>query len=95
MFAYIENGKIYKHTFSGFMEVFKNEKGFYLMSNRGLILPAKSSSFSVGVGGVYNGIAIGLVSAIDRSIRQNKMKRDEIMEIYIDPLTGEYDFSDE
>ncbi|AYN00817.1 hypothetical protein [Chryseobacterium sp. 3008163] len=95
MFAYIENGKIYKHTFSGFMEVFKNEKGFYLMSNRGNILPVKPSSFSVGVGGVYNGIAIGLVSVIDRSIIQNKMKRDEIMEIYIDPLTGEYDFSDE
>ena len=49
----------------------------------------------VGVGGVYNGIAIGLVSVIDRSLRQNNMKRNEIMEIYIDPLTGEYDFSDE
>ena len=65
------------------------------MSNRGNILPVKPSSFSVGVGGVYNGIAIGLVSVIDRSLRQSKMKRDEIVEIYLDPLTGEYDFSDE
>lgn len=95
MFVYIENGKIYKHTYSGFLEVHKNDKGYYLVSNRGIILPAKYSTFTVGVGGMYGGLAIGLVSVIDRSLRQSKMKRDEMVEIYIDPLTGEYDFSNE
>lgn len=95
MFAYIENGKIYKHTLSGFLEVNKNEKGFYLVSNRGHVLPANPSSFAVVGGGMYSGLAVGLANVIDRSIRQNKLKRDEMVEIYLDPVTGEYDFPDE
>lgn len=99
MFVYIENGKIYKHTFSGFMEVLKNEKGFYLLSNRGYVLPVKSSGVFMGVApgaaGIYGGAAVGLISVFERSSRQRKLKKEELTEIYIDPLTGEYDFSNE
>ncbi len=98
IFAYVENGKAYKKTYSGFLELNKNENGFYIVSNRGFILPARNSSVFVSVGGaqggMYGGIAVGLVGLFERSLRQNKNKKDEMTEIYIDPLTGEYDFSD-
>lgn len=99
MFVYVENGKAYKRTYSGFLELNKNEKGFYVTGNRGYILPVRNSAVFVSVGGsqggMYGGIAIGLVGVIERGFRQNKIKKDEIGEVYIDPLTGEYDFSDE
>ncbi|AZA52704.1 hypothetical protein [Chryseobacterium sp. G0201] len=99
MFIYVENGKAYKKTYSGFLDLNKNEKGFYLISNRGFILPVRNSAVFLSVGGssggMYGGIAVGLVSVFERGFRQNKMKKDEKTEIYIDPLTGEYDFSNE
>lgn len=99
IFCYVENGKIYKKTYSGFIEMNKNEKGFYLLSNRGYVLPATSSGVFVGVApgaaGIYGGAAVGLISILERSSRQRKMKKEELTEIYIDPLTGEYDFSNE
>ncbi|MEI7487206.1 MAG: hypothetical protein WCJ72_07305 [Chryseobacterium sp.] len=99
MFIYVENGKAYKKTYSGFLDLNKNENGFYLISNRGLILPVRNSAVFLSVGGssggMYGGIAVGLVSIFERGFRQNKMKKDEKAEIYIDPLTGEYDFSNE
>ncbi|MCS3530237.1 hypothetical protein [Chryseobacterium sp. JUb7] len=99
MFAYVENGKAYKKTYSGFLEINRNENGFYIVSNRGFILPVRNSAVFVSVGGaqggMYGGIAVGLVGIFERSLRQNKMKKDEMTEIYIDPLTGEYDFSNE
>lgn len=99
MFVYVENGKAYKKTYSGFLELNKNNKGFYVVSNRGYILPVQNSAVFLNVGGgrggMYGGIAIGLVGVIERGFRQNKIKKDEIGEVYIDPLTGEYDFSNE
>lgn len=99
MFAYVENGKAYKKTYSGFLELNKNDKGFYLISNKGSILPIQNSAVFVSVGGgqggMYRGIAVGLIGVLERGFRQNKMKKDETGAIYIDPLTGEYDFSNE
>lgn len=99
MFAYVENGKAYRKTHSGFLELNKNEKGFYLISNRGYLLPPQNSAFFVSVGGtsggMYGGVAVGLVGILERGLRQNKMKKEEKFPIYIDPLTGEYDFSEE
>lgn len=100
MFAYVENGKAYKKTYSGFLELNKNDKGFYLISNRGYLLPAQNSSVFLSVGGgtnagMYGGVAVGLVGILERGIRQNKMKKEEKFPIYIDTLTGEYDFSEE
>ena len=99
MFAYVENGKAYKKTYSGFLELNKNERGFYLISNRGYILPVQHSAVFVSVGGanggMYGGVAVGLVGIFERGFRQNKARKGETFAIYIDPLTGEYDFSDE
>ncbi|WP_131329538.1 hypothetical protein [Chryseobacterium piperi] len=89
MFAYVENGKAYKKTFSGFLDLNKNEKGFYVMSNRGYLFPAPSSS-SLGMFGLIGGVA----DAIQQGAKQSKMKRGDKTEIYIDSLTGEYDFQE-
>ncbi|SDQ44341.1 hypothetical protein SAMN05421664_1621 [Chryseobacterium soldanellicola] len=99
MFIYVENGKAYKKTFSGFLELNKNDRGFYLISNRGYILPVQNSavflSVGAGQGGMYGGIAVGLVGILERGFRQNKARRSDTFAIYIDPQTGEYDFSEE
>lgn len=87
MFVYVENGKAYKKTMSGFMELNRNEKGFYLLTNRGYLFPAQYNS-TYGMFGLIGGIA----GAIDQSSKQKKMKKEDIVEVYIDPLTGEYDF---
>lgn len=90
MFAYIENGKAYKKTMSGFIEINKNQNGFFVKTNRGYIFPAQYNS-TYGMFGLIGAVA----GSIDQAAKQKKMKNDDKEEIYIDPLTGEYDFSDE
>ncbi|MFL9834005.1 hypothetical protein [Chryseobacterium terrae] len=89
MFAYVENGKAYKKTMSGFIELNKNENGFYIIANRGHIFPAQYSS-TYGMFGLIGAVA----GTIDQAAKQKKMKKEDKEEIYIDPLTGEYDFQD-
>nr|WP_315033312.1 hypothetical protein [uncultured Chryseobacterium sp.] len=90
MFVYVDKGKAYKQTFSGFLELKKDEQGFYITANRGYLFPAQSNS-TLGMFGLIGGIA----GAIEQGERQKKMKKQDLEKIYIDPLTGEYDFSDE
>ncbi|WP_449388835.1 hypothetical protein [Chryseobacterium lineare] len=100
MYGYVENGKPYKQTYSGFQELNKNDRGFYLISNWGYLVPARNSSLFISVGGatnggVYGGLAVGLVGLFEKSMRQSRMRREDKFPVYIDPLTGEYDFSEE
>jgi len=89
MFAYVENGKAYKKTMSGFIEINKNEKGFYINANRGQIFPVQYNS-TYGMFGLIGAVA----GSIDQAAKQKKMKSEEKEEVYIDYLTGEFDFSD-
>ena len=90
MFAYVEKGKARKSTFSGFMDLDQNENGFYVLGNRGHLFPVQSNS-AYGMFGLIGGVA----GAIEQGARQKKMKSGDVQKIYIDPLTGEYDFSEE
>ncbi|MBV8327106.1 hypothetical protein [Chryseobacterium sp.] len=90
MFAYVDKGKVYKHTFSGFMELNKDEKGYYVIANRGHLFPVAVNN-TYGMFGLIGGIA----GAIEQGERQKKMKKQDTGKVYIDPMTGEYDFSDE
>ena len=90
MFAYVENGKAYKKGLSGFLDLNRNEKGFYVVSNRGYLFPAASNN-TLGMFGLIGGVA----DAIQQGAEQKKMKKGDKFEIYIDPLTGEYDFPSE
>ncbi|ASK31224.1 hypothetical protein CEY12_14430 [Chryseobacterium sp. T16E-39] len=89
MFVYVENGKAYKRVLSGFLELNQNEKGFYIVSNRGYLFPAGSSG--LGMFGLIGSVA----DVIQQGAEQKKMKKGDKTEIYIDPLTGEYDFPTE
>lgn len=89
MFIYVENGKAYKKTMSGFIELNRNDKGFYIISNKGLLFPVQSNS-TYGMFGLIGGIA----GAIEENSRQKKMQKQDKEEVYIDSLTGEYDFQD-
>ncbi|WP_223608355.1 hypothetical protein [Chryseobacterium sp. OSA05B] len=90
MFAYVEKGKARKSTFSGFMDLDQDENGFYVLGNRGHLFPVQSNS-AYGMFGLIGGVA----GAIEQGARQKKMKSGDVQKIYIDPLTGEYDFSEE
>ncbi|WP_415324717.1 hypothetical protein [Chryseobacterium sp. MMS23-Vi53] len=90
MYAYVDKGKAYKKTFSGFFEIQKDAKGYFILANRGYLFPVQSNS-TFGMFGLIGGVA----GAIEQGARQNKMKKDGVENIYLDPLTGEYDFSEE
>lgn len=81
MFIYVENGKAFKNTFSGFQEVHKNEKGFYLSAKPESLYPP-NYTWPMFFGGVVGIIVYELV----------REKRNQIQEVYIDPMTGNYDF---
>lgn len=85
MWAYVENGKIYKNTYSGFMPVEKNDKGYYIISNRGE-LEAVQANPTYGMFGLVGGIA----GAIAQDAKQDRAKKAEKKPIYLDPLTGSY-----
>lgn len=86
MFIYVENGKAFKNTFSGFYEVNRNEKGFYIFSKPEMLYPPQYN--------IRLGMMFGLVGVIADAIisSSNQKGKDVVQEIYIDPMTGEFDF---
>lgn len=85
IYAYVENGTAYINTFSGFMPLQRNDRGYYVISNRGE-LEAVAPNSTYGMFGLVGGIA----GAIDQNAKQNKAKKETKREIYIDPLTGAF-----
>lgn len=85
MFAYVEKGKAYKRVSERFLELNRNENGFYLLSKPADIFSAQVSPFAM----------MGLAGVLIQSIATDRTNNDAVKEIYIDPLTGEYDISDE
>lgn len=85
IYAYVEGGKAYKNTFSGFLPMLKDDKGYYLYSNRGELemIPANST---MGMFGLIGGIA----AAVEQDAKQDKARKAEKKNIYVDPLTGSY-----
>lgn len=85
IFAYVEDNKAYLNTISGFLPLEKDEKGFYLVSNRGELeyVPVDSTYGMFGLIG-------GIVATIDQNDRQKKAKQQEKYNIYIDALTYKF-----
>lgn len=86
IFAYVENGKAYKILNDKLADLNRNEKGFYLVAS-------PKDVFRKGINPAFAmfGIAGVLVGAVATEVFSN----DTMKEIYLDPLTGEYDISDE
>ncbi len=90
-FGFVEDGIPYKITPVGYLEIFRDEKGLYVVSNRAELFPQNSSGLSVGLmmGGGILGAAIGV--AIDSQSRKNRQDLG-FYNVYLDSFTGNYVF---
>ncbi|MHA7608942.1 hypothetical protein ACV0BM_008815 [Elizabethkingia meningoseptica] len=87
IYAYVENGKAYKNTATEDIEIQKDDKGYFLFTNRGhLILENTNSTY------VMFGLIGGIAGAIETNAKNKKNQKAEKYNIYLDPLTGEYIF---
>lgn len=87
---YVADGKAYKNTLAGFVEMEKDNRGYYIMSNHASLFPLKTSPTY----GIMFGLAGGLIGGtIDAARDNNKTKKGQAKEkskYYIDHLTGYY-----
>lgn len=93
-YIYVENGKAYKNTAIGFLEINKDENGFYVEANEKLLFPdeVKISAFYFIAGGLIGGAVGGIVEGIKADSKQKKALAADRYKIYIDYLNGEYSF---
>lgn len=91
LFGFVEDGIPYKITPAGYLEIFRDEKGLFILSNRAELFPEHTNDLTVGLmmGGGIVGAVIGV--AIDSKSRKNR-KNLGFYSIYIDSLTGDYVF---
>lgn len=87
VFIYVEKGIPFKNTASGFMELLKDEKGFYVFSNKGYLAPTQMNS-TYGMFGLIGGIA----GAIEANAKNKQAQSEEKKNIYIDIFTGDFIF---
>ncbi len=87
MYAFVEKGKAYKITYAGYEEIKKDEKGYYIFSNKGYLFPPETS----GVGYQF-GLIGGIAEAIAADSKEKKEQKKDKDNIYLDQLTGEYIF---
>jgi hypothetical protein len=96
-FGYVDGGFAYRFTPTGFQQMKKNEKGFYINASRAQLFTNKSSN-GVIIGAVAGGLvgaAIG--AAIDSGSNKGTIngfgfKSPTITNVYIDSLTGDFNF---
>ncbi|QOW11091.1 hypothetical protein Q73A0000_12350 [Kaistella flava (ex Peng et al. 2021)] len=89
IYSYVENGKAYKNTQAGFLDLQKDQRGYFVMGNKYMLFPEEINvSSAYFLFGVVGGIAAG----IEFNVKYNKALKDERYPIYIDFLNGEYSF---
>lgn len=90
-YAFVDNGIAYKATPVGFLEIFKDEKGLYLITNKEELIPKNNGTMIIGAGlvGGLAGVAISLM--IDSQSRKNRSDGG-FYKVYLDALTGDYIF---
>lgn len=94
IYIYVEKGKPYKNTAIGFLEMKKDDKGFFVEANEGILFPyeVKISVFYYIVGGLPGAVVGAVVEGIKADSKLKKAKNAEKNPIYIDFLNGEYSF---
>ena len=94
VFGYIENGKAYRSTPAGYLEMIKDDKGFYVVATKEELFPASNGSGAM-IGAMTGGIVGALIGAAIDSGSQRRGKNvdtSEMPNVYIDSLTGRYIF---
>lgn len=85
IFAYVEGNKAHLNTAGGFLELEKDEIGFFVTSNEGTLNPAQMNSTY----GMFGLIGAG-IGAIETSAKNKAARKLPTSKIYIDPLSGKY-----
>ena len=83
---YVADGKAYKNTLVGFVEMEKDNRGYYIMSNHASLFPPQTQMVYGFMFGVLGGVIDGIIAS-------NKAKKEQAKEktkYYIDHLTGYY-----
>ena len=89
IYSFVENGKVYKNSQAGFLDLEKDERGYFVMGNKFMLFPEEINvSSAYFLFGAVGGIAAG----IEFNIKYNKALKAEKDKIYIDFLNGEYSF---
>ncbi len=94
VFGYIENGKAYRSTPAGYLEMIRDEKGFYVVATKAELFPANNGNGEM-IGAMAGGMIGALIGAtIDSgSNRRGKnVDTSDIPNVYMDSLTGKYIF---
>lgn len=92
IFGYVEDGKAYRLTPVGFLEMQKDDKGYYVVSSRLELFPPQNNS-GMMIGAMAGGMVGALIGAAIDSSGSAKRNPDAVLSnVYIDPLTGEYSF---
>lgn len=92
IFGYVEDGKAYRLTPVGFLEMEKDDKGYYIVSSRLELFPPQNNNGAM-VGAMMGGMVGALIgAAVDSSGSNRRNSNAELSNIYIDPLTGEHTF---
>lgn len=89
MYTFVDNGIAYIPTIAGNLELKKDEKGFYVYSNRKSIFPEEINTiyYSFGIVG-------GIAGAINASVKHDKAMKSDKYNIYIDSLNGNFIFEE-
>ncbi|MEC5158390.1 hypothetical protein [Chryseobacterium sp. MP_3.2] len=85
IFAYSDGNKAHLNTAGGFLELEKDDKGFFVTSNEGTLNPAQMNSTY----GMFGLIGAG-IGAIETSAKNKAARKLPTSKIYIDPLSGKY-----
>lgn len=89
IFVYVEDGKPFKRTASGFWQMYKGEKGYFLIANKGILQPEEMNSAY----GMF-GLTGALIGAIATDMKNEKAKNEDKKRVYVDFFTGNYIYQD-
>lgn len=96
-FCYVDQGKAYKFTPSGFKDMIKDSKGFYIVTSRDQLF-AENKSGGIIIGAMAGGLVGATIgAAIDSGSNRGSVKgfgyrSATISNVYVDSLTGTYIF---
>lgn len=91
IFGYVEDGKAYKSTAVGFIEMPKDEKGFFVNATKNEIYPPKSNSGTI-IGAAAGGLVGAAIDSGSNSSGKRITNPNERPRVNIDSLTGAFVF---
>lgn len=90
-YGYVENGIPYRQTPIGFLEMERDDKGFYIISSKNELFP-EGGSENVLLGAVAGGVVGGVIVAVIESSKKRDPNAPGMGKVYLDSLTGAYIF---